>query len=653
MRRLWLDILILILLCATAPLWLALAYTGQRSVAFDADPLSAMLPSSGLHDLEQLSDRPGTFRWTNGAAQLYPPNPGGPILLRLSLATGLEQQTPVILHTDTLRQSFTVIPGLRRYHLLLPAHSTERLTISIESPTHAIARRTLGIVYHQMLLDGGGAVPGRLNLVFIVATLSLYLLLRRADVAPWMAFGLTLVLQMLLAGWQSAGLWRYAMLTPLLLAASGAALAALLIERLWPLLPAPSLPQRQLSAMPRRPLILLLLLAVAVCLPWLNAPDPVGDLELVSRRMGFMYEFGGLSQAFTYGGDLMPFWLYTLRFLGPFVDLLGGTFYDPVSSITHTLIKVPSILALLATVALLYWWGYQQTGPRRALLIAGLYLIIPPVWMNAAWWGQVDVLISLPMLMTLVFFDDGRGRWSWILWAVAVMIKVHAIILAPLLYVLTLRRYGPRGLLEGAALASGVIALFCLPFVLAGEGPGLYQAIAGSVGRFPLATHRAYNLWWIVVDGQNVLDLVQVAGLTYRSIGFILIGLVTALACLALLRQPGRASRAAVAAMLALAFFTLPTQIHERYSFFAMPLLLLCAATDLRALIPFALITLTATINLFGAIPAFSPPLAQWIVTTGLTTFAAWLNLATLFGLLIFMWLDRREAPDTTSSSSA
>ena len=33
----------------------------------------------------------------------------------------------------------------------------------------------------------------------------------------------------------------------------------------------------------------LLLLALALCLPWLGAPDPVGDLELSARRCGGVF----------------------------------------------------------------------------------------------------------------------------------------------------------------------------------------------------------------------------------------------------------------------------------------------------------------------------------------------------------------------------
>ncbi|NTV63992.1 MAG: hypothetical protein HGA65_10715, partial [Oscillochloris sp.] len=419
MRRIWLDTLILLLLCAAAPLWLALAYTGQRSAVFGASDLSAMLPMEGVHEQENLADRPGTFRWTDGSARIQPPNPGGELQLLLRLSSGLDEVTPVVLRAgkgDT--QSFFALPGLRTYYLLLPSQPGERVTIAIESPTRTIDRRDLGVVFSGLSIVGTGSPPPLLIGAMLLATVGVYLLLCQAQFGQVAAPAIILVLQAAMAAWQYVGLWRYGLLSSLLGAVGVAALVAIGIEHIFLALPRQERPIaapirfRDLLRPPHLiPLVLLLMLAIACCLPWQHKPDPVGDLELAARRMGFMYERGGLNQAFVNGSDLMPFWLYTLCVLAPFVHVLGGTFYDPVPDITHTLIKVPSMLSLLATVTLLYWWGVRYANQRRAILIAALYAAIPPVWINAAWWGQVDVLISLPMIASLLLLDYGRGRW--------------------------------------------------------------------------------------------------------------------------------------------------------------------------------------------------------------------------------------------------
>ena len=638
MRRLAADLLTLLLLLAAAAFGLGLAYGGPRNAAFTIEALPVMLPTTGLHEPEPLVDRPGRFRWTDGAASLRPPNPGGPLTLRLSLTSGLAQTTPVEVAVGTARHSFTVLPGLRAYTFLAPAQPDERLTLTLTSPTVELGGRRLGVVVERLFVAGAGAVPTSLLVAMLFATVAAYGLLRRAGLSILAASSAVLTCQMTLALWQWAGTWRYGLLGSLLTLSGLGAVGALVSERFWP--PQPPEPVAPLSFTRHDWLALsgLLLLALGLCLPWLGAPDPVGDLELSARRMGFMRQ-GGLAEAFSYGGDYMPLRLYFLQFLTPLVALLGGTYYEPLPAITRAVIKLPSLTALLLTVALLFRWARRYGGTGRAALLAGLYAVAPPVWMNAAWWGQVDVLLALPLVAAVALLDKRRGQASWLLWAVGLLIKPQAIILAPLLYGATLCRYGLRGLITGALTTLACLVAACAPFVLLGQGPGLYQAAAGAVGRFPHVTNRAYNLWWLVVGARPVSDLTEWAGRSYRSLGFLLVGAAALGVLLAFLRRPNPLTLTVGAAALALAFFTLPTQIHERYAFFALPFLLLAAAADLRLLVPYALIVSGSTINILGALSGFAPDLQRFIKASLLPQTVAWVSLGTLAGLLAYLWL--------------
>lgn len=641
MRRYLADLIALLLLLAAAPAWLALVYGGHRAAALTVEALPVMLPTAGLQEPEPLVDRPGLFRWTDGAGVLRPPNPGGPLYLSLSLSSGLDTATPLELLVGASRHTFTVLPGLHEYGLLAPAQPGERVTITLRSPTVTIDGRSLGVVVRRLLVAGDGPAPPLLLGALLLATAGAYGLLRRAGLGVLAAAAAVLCLQGAASWWQWAGAWRYGLLGGLLTLAGAGALGALVLERLWP--PLPPAPPAPVAFTRRDWLALggLLALALALCLPWLGAPDPVGDLELSARRMGFMVQ-GGFAEAFSYGGDYMPFRLFILRLLAPLVPLLGGAYYEPLPPVTRAIIKLPSVTALLLTVALLFRWARAYGGTGRAALIAGLYAVAPPVWMNAAWWGQVDVLLSLPMVAAVALLDRWRGRASWLCWAAALLVKPQAIILAPLLYGATLRRYGPRGLAEGGFAALALVAAACAPFVLIGQGPGLYQAAVGSVGRFPQVTNRAYNLWWLVAGDRPVSDLNEWAGLSYRSLGFLLVGAAALVVLLAVLRRPDGPTRAVAAAALALAFFALPTQIHERYAFFALPFLLLAAAADMRLLLPYALVVVTGTLNILGAIRGFAPDLQRAIRSSAVPELVAWVSLATLAGLLAYLLLAAR-----------
>lgn len=640
MRRLPLyDIVILLIVLLAGLPGLFWAYAGERGTTLAADALPVMLPASGLYEPEPLADRPEHFRWTNGAAEIELPNPGGRLAIELSLASGFETATSLTVEAVGSEVALMVLPGLHSYSLLLPPQPGERVGLRLSSPVSEVDGRALGVMLHKASIAGGGSAPLAMIGALLFAGLGAFLLLRRAGLGALVAGAITLGMSILAALWIWAGVWAYGLLGQLLMLAGVAAFAALLIERIWPPLPPEPAPQLGFSRADWLALAGLIGLALILCLPWLGAPDPVGDLELSARRMGFMVE-GGLSEAFSYGGDYMPLRLYILRLLAELVPLLGGAYYEPLPAVTRAIIKLPSLAALLLSVGLIFGWARRYRGTRGAALIAGLYAVAPPVWMNVAWWGQVDVLLSLPMVAAVALLDRARGRWAWLCWAAGLLIKPQAIILAPLIYAATLRRYGPRGLVEGAGLAAGLIVAACAPFALIGQGPGLYQAAAGSVGRFPQVTNRAYNLWWLVAGDAAVSDLTSLGSLSYRSLGLLLVGVAALLVMLAVLRRPDGPARAAGAAALALAFFALPTQIHERYAFFALPFLLLLAAADGRALLPFGLLTATATINIVGAIRGFFPAAHAAIRASPLPEIVAWASLATLAGLLAYAWLN-------------
>lgn len=629
------DFLLILALCAQAFLLAGFFYARERAVGYPVDALPVLLPLSDFHDLEPLVDREGFFRWTTGNSIARPPNPGGPLTLRLAMSSGLDTSTPLELQVGASRYNFKVGPGLHSYTLLAPAQPGAHVEIRFNSPTISVDGRELGVVLHRLHVAGAGGLPLQIALALFVATIGGYALLRRAGLGPAATGLILLALQIGALLWQNEPGWRYGFLPQLLLLAGAASLAAVLIEYWLPPINPPAPAPLQLDRNDGLALLGLLSLALLVCLPWLNAPDPVGDLELSARRMWFMYE-SGLAEANTGGGDYMPFRIFILYTLAPLVPLFNGIpgFWDPLPAATLTLIKLPSLLANLGTTALIYLWSRRVLALRGAALIAAMHAIMPPVWINIAWWGQVDALLTFPMLLAVVLFDRAGGRWSWLAWGTALLIKPQAIILAPLMYVVTLRRHGCRGLAQGGAIAGGLILLAILPLALAGQGVGLYQAVAGSVERFPLATNQAYNLWQLITGGATVFDYTTgIGGLSYRSIGFLLLSAVVLLVCAALLRRSDEPARAAAAAILALAFFALPTQIHERYAFFTLPFLALWIAYDRIALLPYLLIGAAATINIFGAIRGFLPDLSSAIRTSALP------NIVAVAMLLLLAWL--------------
>lgn len=195
-------------------------YYTPRIARFTATTPPVFLPRTGFSVPEQFPNGAGSYRWTNGTAQLRLPNPGGPVRLRLQLAGGPGRSVPVALHYADQIQSFQVSPEPRMYRLLLPPTAGERQMLRIESPVMAEqdgrGERQLGVVVGEIQVAGGGKVPIRIALAVIAAVSGGYALLRLAGRRVLPAAGLVLVPLGLALLVQGRWGWQYAFFSPVL-----------------------------------------------------------------------------------------------------------------------------------------------------------------------------------------------------------------------------------------------------------------------------------------------------------------------------------------------------------------------------------------------------------------------------------------------------
>lgn len=632
-------------------------YRLPRRTVLEPDIPAAMLPANGLYGVEYNDFYQLRYRWTNGNATLELPNPGqAPLLWSATLSAGADRQAALIFHSTNLSLPLTITAQPRRYLLIIPNAATgERFPLRLQGDAFTEpGGRLLGVLLGtQGLATLGPAIPPRaLLLLFGACGIVLFLLLRQAGwrLLTTLQFGIVFVT--LLALWQHAGLWRYALLGRILTMLLVGGVAALLLAR-WlakqpPLTYAQRSAQRPWQSSTTSHLLLLLALFLLTRLPLVGLPDRVGDLELFARWSAAANQ-QGLGGAYAVGSDYPPGTLYLLSGLGWLAAAWDLSLVTPLSYRASLLVKSVALLADAALVILIYCWMCRWRSPRQALLLTLLYMLTPPVLINAAWWGQIDALLMLCLVASFTLHDSWSGRWSWILWGLALLIKPQGILLLPILAPLTLRRWGLSTLINNILLALASFGLGLLPMVLSGLGPQTYAVYQGSVGHYPYPTLRAYNIWYLLTGGAGDLgdpaitvptprdDSIWLLGLTYRQVGLLL--LVLAVVCIAwrTMRRPTLARASMAFALTTLAFFLLPTQIHERYMYFSFAPLALAMAFDQRLVYAYGALALANTFNLLRAL-SFIPAVQETLVAP-FWAFAIASLTATIFGLLLwFFW---------------
>jgi 4-amino-4-deoxy-L-arabinose transferase-like glycosyltransferase len=357
-----------------------------------------------------------------------------------------------------------------------------------------------------------------------------------------------------------------------------------------------------------------------IYLPLSGLSNDIGAFNAWGQRMasvgpGDFYEPG-------YFADYPPGYMYVLWFLGE----IGAALTPLVGqNATGGLVKIPAILADIGVAWMLFlicrrWAGQLMSRAHLAvapetlgLAAATVYLFNPGVIFESAVWGQVDAVGTLVLLSTLYALGRGWIEVAAVGAVVALLVKFQFGFLVPIVAIVGLKRHlfgrssdaqhdGRRDPLRVlTALAAGVVTLtlLMLPFGMSiyASDPsapscfGLPPAAAETslIGKFCQAsetysglTINAFSMWrnpWsglgdTLFRGDDTTVSVLVAGLslTWQQVGTLLFAAGAILALWQVARRDDMRGLLLASLLIAVAFFVLPTRVHERYLFPAVAL---------------------------------------------------------------------------------
>ena len=399
-------------------------------------------------------------------------------------------------------------------------------------------------------------------------------------------------------------------------------------------------------------LALLLLAGLAARAALMPLPDPFAA-DLTSYWLPWM-RYGathGLMQLYQHGQPAVnypPLYVSLLVGLGKVYGVLVPSFaYTPLQSV---LVKLPAVAADLTIAVLLYVAAASSVrGERMPLLAAALWALNPAAIYVSSYWGQVDAIHTLWMVAALLAALRRRPGWSGLWLGLALLTKLQAVVLAPLLLLIAWRE-GPRVAGRGVVATVATLAVGLAPFWAAQALGPVLAAYTGAVGFYPALSMNAYNPWYLVhvlsrrLLGQPLPDTLRVLGpLTLRHVG---LGLLAAYAAVILRRRSEDWATAFFAAgLLVFGFFMLATEMHERYVLPSLALLALPAVQlGRRGIAAYALLSLTTFLCLLRVFP-FGPGIYGLMETVpGSRVVLAVANIA-VFVLWTALYLHRPASP--------
>ena len=391
--------------------------------------------------------------------------------------------------------------------------------------------------------------------------------------------------------------------------------------------------------------------------------------------------------------DYTPGYLYVLWLLGIVGNALGGL---------GDLIKLPAILSDIVVAYLVHQLVLELGGSRRAALIGALIFVVNPVtWFDSAVWAQVDSFGLIFVLLGLRELWRDHPESAAILATIAAVIKPQLGILIPILVAVLIRRYlidwwqarqagptaaagtvgdateprpaGPASSATGGGLfgrlgrgparivtagLAGLVtaAVLCAPFGL--TVIDLLVQVGKTAAGYPYITVNAFNPWALIEQAGNGLaangtwlpDIansvatgspVTILGIPALFIGTILLLAVILLVCVVVARHDDRRTILVGVTVLAIAFFVVPTRVHERYlfPFFAFGAIL--AATSYRWRVAYLALVLANFANLYAVLtnPFYNNPgVSDWLGIGDALRSPLGVTIAALTHLVVGLW---------------
>lgn len=177
---------------------------------------------------------------------------------------------------------------------------------------------------------------------------------------------------------------------------------------------------------------------------------------------------------------------------------------------------VPAFLAdVLCGALLLTFLRRKSVDSSVALFLSALVVLNPAAIYLSGAWGQIDSILTLFLLVSLLLLSEDRRILAGIVYAVAVLMKWQALIYGPvfaLLYLYTAfetedRNLKTKRLLHTAlAVAIALGILFAVSLLFKGNQPILWmvERFLGASGGYDYATVEGYNFFALL--GGNWAD---------------------------------------------------------------------------------------------------------------------------------------------------
>lgn len=343
-------------------------------------------------------------------------------------------------------------------------------------------------------------------------------------------------------------------------------------------------------------LALLFIVFNFVLISWTST---TGEISLM-QQWGNSVLNGGIFNLYKNGGtDYPPLYVIVLG-LNSWINLvLFGN--NNVSTFSYMLVSkmVPTLCIFISGMILFLY--LREKNRKIAYITFITYIFNIALLYNSAYWGQVDSVYSMFILISVLFILRKRYILSSLFLMLGFLTKAQSLVFVPVIWAVIFFQNGIIKTLKIVKINLLIMLAFLIPFYLTGGGLNMIKNFF-PVGVSSYVSLNAYNFWFLIFPGfyPNVAisDNQELLFISMKSVGLILLGIYGCLVLYQLYKKNDNKSVVLAMSSVALGFFMLPTEIHERYMFPFFVLFSLIFMKSKKYILVYVVSTFTYLINM-------------------------------------------------------
>lgn len=277
--------------------------------------------------------------------------------------------------------------------------------------------------------------------------------------------------------------------------------------------------------------------------------------------------------------DYPPAYMYVLWVLGGLQRL-----FSIPSGVMTVIIKLPAILSDLGLAYIAYRFSKKHIGAGSGILMSITLLISPLLIIVSSAWAQIDSVFTLITVCIFILLYKNKNIAAFSLWMLLLLTKPQALLIAPVMAFLVLyeliKKDTRKAILKDILISIPIMfAIYTVVSLPMKGNQGFFYVFTnmfGTMGEYNYASVNAFNFFSLL--GANFKNADSAFLFTnYSTAGWVFIALSTVAAGTLYFIKGDRKNIFSVGALYLSSIFMFAHQMHERYIYPAVILLLFAA----------------------------------------------------------------------------